>query len=95
MDLPWATILKEYGPLILVIVFFIYRDWQREIQLSRRIENLETYQKDVLKSLVEKTTVALVHSTECLKWIGRLIERLINSCPKMIGQDCNKPDDLD
>jgi hypothetical protein len=88
---PWE-IVKTIGPAASIIVFFVWRDWQREIKLTKRVDDLEKYQKDTLERLVEKSTVALTQSTECLKWIGRVIERLARLCPKMIGQDCEKPE---
>ncbi len=91
---PWVEILKSFGPAVAVIVFFVWRDWQRELHLTSRIEVLEKYQKETLERLVEKSTVALTQSSECLKWIGRVIERLARVCPKMAGQDCEKPEGL-
>lgn len=90
MDFPWLEILKNFGPLVSILAFFIYRDWQRELKLTRRIEKLEDYQKRMLQNLVEKTTTALIQSSECLKWMGSVVERLANVCPKMYGQDCEK-----
>lgn len=89
MDFPWIEILKNFGPLVAIIVFFVYRDWQRELRLTNRVEKLEEYQKNMLQNLVDKSTMALVQSSECLKWIGHIIERLTNVCPKMFGQDCD------
>jgi hypothetical protein len=88
MDFPWFEIIKNFGPLIAIVVFFIYRDWQRELKLTQRIEKLEDYQKKMLQNLVERTTTALVQSSECLKWMGHIVERLTSVCPKIYGQDC-------
>jgi uncharacterized membrane protein YccC len=92
MDFPWLDILKNFGPLIAIVIFFIWRDWQRELKLTRRIEKLEDYQKKMLQNLVERTTAALVQSSECLKWMGHIVERLSNVCPKIYGQDCENND---
>lgn len=87
-------ILKEFGPLVALIAFFIWRDWRREDKLYQRVERLENYQKEILEDLVEKTTSALVQSSECIKWIGRVLEHLVRVCPRMIGQNCEKPESL-
>jgi len=94
MDFPWIEILKNFGPLVAIIVFFVWRDWQRELRLSLRLEKLDEYQKQTLEGLVEKTTLALAQSSECLRWIGRIVERLATLYPKMADQDCKKPDGL-
>jgi hypothetical protein len=92
MDFPWLEILKNFGPLASILVFFVYRDWQRELKLTKRLEKLEDYQKQMLQNLVERTTAALVQSSECLKWIGHIVERLTNICPKIYGQECDNND---
>lgn len=85
MDMfPWIEILKYAGPALGIIIFFIYRDWQREIKLTSRIETLEQYQRDILEQLVEKSTVALTQSTECLKAISTILFRLMQICPRVL-----------
>jgi hypothetical protein len=91
-DFPWIEILKNVGPLVAIIIFFVWRDWQRELRLSQRVEKLEEYQREALKELVEKATMALVQSSECLKWIGHIVERLARVCPRMVGKDCDLKD---
>ena len=60
-------LFQKFGPLIGVILFFIWRDWKREEQLTKRVDTLETYQMDVLSSLVSNTTTAIVHNTMFFK----------------------------
>lgn len=79
----WQTMLRELGPLMGVILFFIWRDWKREVRLSERIEKLEDYQKETLVHLVEKGTAALVQSCEVIKWVGRVLDRVSTKCPYM------------
>ena len=88
MNLPWIEIFKLAGPTVAVIFFFLYKDWRREKDLNRRIDRLETYQRDTLENLVEKTTTVLIQSTECIKWVGKLMDRLLAVCPRMDGPDC-------
>ena len=78
-------LLREWGPIIGVILFFVWRDWKREERLTTRVENLENYQRETLVDLLKKTTVALTHNAECLKWIGRIIERICGKCPRWDG----------
>lgn len=79
----WQAMLRELGPVMAVIFFFIWRDWRREASLSDRIEKLEDYQKATLVQLVEKGTAALVQSSEVIKWISRVMERATTKCPYM------------
>jgi hypothetical protein len=79
----WHTMLRELGPLMGVILFFIWRDWKREVRLSERVEKLEDYQKETLVHLVEKGTAALVQSCEVIKWISRTLDRVSTKCPYM------------
>ena len=69
-------LLRDFGPIIGVILFFIWRDWKREDKLQDRVTRLETYQQETLVKLVTDTTKALAQNTEFLKWSGRIIERL-------------------
>ncbi len=94
MDFPWMEIIKSVGPWVSVILFFIYRDYRREESLNQRIRMLEEYQKNVLENLVEKSTMALAQSSECIKWIGRVLEHLVRVCPRIVGQVCDKPESL-
>jgi len=94
MDFPWIDILKNVGPLVAIIIFFVWRDWQRELRDSKRVEKLEEYQKETLKNLVEKSTTALAQSSESLKWIGHIIEHLVRVCPRMLGHECDPPDGI-
>lgn len=79
----WQAMLRELGPLMGVILFFIWRDWKREARLSERVEKLEDYQKETLVQLVEKGTAALVQSSEVIRWVCRGLERASRMCPYM------------
>lgn len=79
IDLGTDTLMQliaNFGPLVGVLIFFVWRDWKREDKLSDRVKKLEDYQRETLVNLVEKSTTALVQNTESLKWIGRIIEHL-------------------
>ena len=68
------ALLRDFGPIIGVILFFIWRDWKREDKLQERVTRLETYQQETLVKMVEDTTNALTQNTEFLKWSGRILE---------------------
>lgn len=69
------ALLRDFGPIVGVILFFIWRDWKREDKLQERVARLEIYQQETLVKLVTDTTTALVQNTEFLKWSGRILEK--------------------
>ena len=71
----FARLLHDFGPLLGVILFFIWRDWKREDKLQERVTRLESYQQETLVKLVKDTSTALAQNTEYLKWSGAIIER--------------------
>jgi hypothetical protein len=76
-----TELLANFGPLVGIVLFFIWRDWKREDALSTRVEKLETYQRDTLFHLVERSTTALAQNAECLSWVAHVMERLCSLCP--------------
>lgn len=93
----WAAILKYAGPVAAIVVFFLWKDWQRELHTRKRMAVLEKYQRETLEKLVEKSTSALTQSSECIKYLGHIVERLTRICPKLGGGECEfieKPDAL-
>lgn len=68
MDLLTAlTYGKAYGPLVVAIVFFLWRDWKREDRLTARIDQLEDHQREVILPLVEKCTEVITRNTAALE----------------------------
>ena len=80
--LEMTSILRDFGPIVGVILFFIWRDWKREDKLQERVTRLETYQQETLLRLVTDTTTALAQNTEFLKWSGQIIQ----GCPSRGGK---------
>ena len=73
MELEIVKVLKDFGPILGVILFFIWRDWKREDKLQERVALLEAYQQETLLRLVTETTRALTQNSEFLKWAGRIL----------------------
>lgn len=70
----YFELLKDFGPMVGVVVFFIWRDWKREDLLQSRVQALETYQQNVMAALVKESIQVIAHNTEQLKWTGILIQ---------------------
>ncbi len=62
----WQTVyllLKEFGPLMVLVVFFIWKDWRREDRLQKRVEVLEKEHKSVVLPLVERCATVIASNT--------------------------------
>lgn len=73
MEMHYLNILKDFGPLLGVILFFIWRDWKREEGLTERIQALEKYQQETLIKLVKTNTEVIASNTQQLKWMTTVI----------------------
>jgi len=78
----WSTLLSEFGPLVGVVLFFIWRDWKREDNLSSRVSQLEEYQRETLAGIADRSTTALIQNAECFKWVCRVLERFCQYFPQ-------------
>ena len=94
---PWVKILEQIGPMAAIIIFFVWRDYKREILQYERLKSLEQYQQKVLEGLASQTTKALTQSTECIRWLSIIITRLMQVYPKLNETEVvsnNKPEGL-
>jgi hypothetical protein len=57
----WIQLIKEIGPYLGLMFFFIWRDYRREEQLVKQINNLNEFIKKELMDLIEQTNEALRH----------------------------------
>ena len=55
----WASLIKEIGPYLGIMFFFIWRDYRREEQLVKQVMNLQKFILEELMGLIEKTNDAL------------------------------------
>jgi|GEM_PF-2706968 len=67
---------KSFGPLIGIVLFFIWRDWKREEGLIDRVEKLEEFNTETLTHLVKESSSVIATNTEQL----RIMNRLMTSC---------------
>lgn len=60
-------ILSQYGPfcglLVIAVGFFMWRDWKRELRLTKRIETLEADTRDTLIPLLRETSAVIARNT--------------------------------
>ena len=85
----FIQLFQRFGPLVGVVLFFIWRDWKREETLTKRIQALEEYHRDVLVELVKNTTSAIAANTALYRWIIALVQR------SPYGKNTPVPEELD
>lgn len=73
-DLGW--LLRTFGPLLVAVIFFMWRDYRREDRLTDRIKQLEDEQRDVILPLVRETVEVTTRNTEVIRMNTKVMERL-------------------
>jgi hypothetical protein len=73
-ELQFIELFQRFGPLVGVVLFFIWRDWKREETLTKRIQILEEYNREVLVGLIKSTTSAIVANTALYRWVVTLVK---------------------
>ena len=71
----FIDILKDFGPLVGIVLFFIWRDWKREENLVERVTKLEDFNTEVLTNIVKETTSVIATNTEQLRIMNALMSR--------------------
>ena len=75
-DLGW--LLQNFGPLLTAVVFFIWRDYRREDRLSKRINELEDEQREIILPLVTSCTEVITKNTDVMEQNTQVMQRLEN-----------------
>ena len=73
----WNTALqlvKQYGPLVLMMAFLLWQGWMRECRLGNRINKLEDEQRKVLLPLVGKCTKVITRNTLIMRRLERALD---------------------
>ncbi len=55
------------GPALVLLAFFLWKDYRREDRLQGRIEKLEQEHRDVVLPMVEKCAQVIASNTEVMK----------------------------
>lgn len=58
----WIPLIKEMGPYLGIMFFFIWRDFRREERLEERITSLNNFIQTELMDLIDKTNKALEYA---------------------------------
>lgn len=63
----FINLLKDFGPLVGVVIFFIWRDWKREENLVDRVQKLEDFNTEVLSNMVRDQAAVIATNTEVIR----------------------------
>jgi len=69
------SVLKQYGPLVLVVAFLLWQGWVREARMSKRITKLEDEQRNVLLPLVERCADVIAQNTLMMERLEKALDR--------------------
>jgi hypothetical protein len=75
-----VALLKQYGPLILVVAFLLWQGWVRETRMSKRITRLEDEQRNVLMPLVERCADVIAQNTLMMERLEKALDERFD-CP--------------
>jgi len=68
-------LIKQFGPFLLAVVFFLWRDWRREDRLSNRLDQLEDEQREVILPLVMDCSIVIAKNTAVMERLERFLDR--------------------
>jgi hypothetical protein len=71
----FMALLKDFGPLVGIVLFFIWRDWKREEGLVERVRKLEDFNTEVLTNIVRESTAVIATNTAQLKVMVEMMSR--------------------
>jgi len=70
-----VSVLKQYGPLVLVVAFLLWQGWAREIRMGKRIVRLEDEQRNVLMPLVQRCADVIAQNTLMMERLEKALDR--------------------
>jgi hypothetical protein len=74
------SVLKQYGPLVLVTAVLLWQSWVREARMSKRIVKLEDGQRDVLMPLAERCADVIAQNTLMMERLEKALDERFE-CP--------------
>ncbi len=74
------SVLKQYGPLVVVVAFLLWQGWVRETRMGKRIAKLEDEQRSVLMPLVERCADVIAQNTLMMERLEKALDERFD-CP--------------
>jgi len=66
---------KTIGPFATLLIFFVWRDYRREQAMTKRIQDIEDYQKEKLEKLVVTSTEAISRNATANDRLAKILEK--------------------
>lgn len=66
---------KTVGPVVALLAFFIWRDYRREQTMTKRIQDIEDYQKNRLEQLVVEGNQVMGKIAESNEKLAEALEK--------------------
>jgi hypothetical protein len=70
----FSQLLKDFGPLVTLMVFVVWSGWQRERSGNKRISSHEKWEREVLVGLVERSTQVIGENNVILTGVKQVIQ---------------------
>lgn len=88
-------LITEYGLAISLVLYFVYRDQNREGRMARRIDELEKYQQNELTKRVEMSAAAMDKTADSVDKLTTQIVSMHEDQRDMILEMAKRPCLLD
>lgn len=88
-ELELLALLKQFGPFVILLGFFIYRDKQREERLGARLDMMQDRFANTMETVVKDNTKAQEAVALATNSQTRILERLVDevrSIPCVFGE---------
>lgn len=59
--------VRTAGPIVALVIFFVWRDFKREANMTTRMREVEDFVKDKLLTALNQTTATISKNTEVLE----------------------------
>jgi hypothetical protein len=82
MDIAFMEVLREFGLMVALVVFFTWQGWKRETRMSERISLLEEDYTSTLKELVASCTEVIAANTAIMQRLERHLDKASRSRTK-------------
>ena len=76
MDMTVVDILREFGILVALVLFFTWQGWKRETRLNDRITVLEEDYTSTLKELIASCTEVIAANTAVMQRLESHLNRV-------------------
>ena len=70
----WLPLVKQYGPWLVILAFFIWKDWKREIRHENRANALQDEIRGTLLTTLVNSSGVVTKNTEVLTRVEKRLD---------------------